>query len=482
MVLSLGVTFTSAAILLFSSCKKINASTELGGGLIPPVDNITTFDTTLEVQAFVDSFTKATDSTYLISSDEHFIGHINSDPFFGKTDARLFLQLKPSGYKYTFANRPDSLFIDSVVMVLDYVETYGDTLTPQTVNVYEIDQASVFKADSVYRLRESGIIKGAQLGTRTFAPYTLNDSVKAYQDTTVNQLRIRLNDAFGQRLLNYDTTGTSGAYSSDSSFNTFFKGFALEATAGNAVIGVNLGGANTKLAIYYRYHKNSTTDFDTTVNYFGFSSIGLSASANYVTRDYTGTPFASAVGGTIPDNIVYIQNTPGSFATVKIPGLATLSNRVVHRAELIMEQIYDLSDSIFPTPDLLYLDAYDPTVPDYRTIPFDFAYDASGNTNLAGTFGSVPYRTADPVSNPIKSWHFNMTRYVQNIVTGKESIFDLRLYAPLFTHNLFRPSPTSESTSRIIEVNPAAVKGRVRLGGGNHPTQKMRLRIVYSKI
>jgi hypothetical protein len=29
---------------------------------------------------------------------------------------------------------------------------------------------------------------------------------------------------------------------------------------------------------------------------------------------------------------------------------------------------------------------------------------------------------------------------------------------------------------------PTAVMGRVRLGGGSHPTQKMKLRIVYSKI
>ena len=43
----------------------------------------------------------------------------------------------------------------------------------------------------------------------------------------------------------------------------------------------------------------------------------------------------------------------------KYPTLAGLSNRVVHRAELIVEQVYDISDTIFP-PTNLYLDAYDP--------------------------------------------------------------------------------------------------------------------------
>ena len=38
------------------------------------------------------------------------------------------------------------------------------------------------------------------------------------------------------------------------------------------------------------------------------------------------------------DNFVYIQTSPGSYATLKIPGLTGLSNRIIHRAELIMDQ------------------------------------------------------------------------------------------------------------------------------------------------
>ena len=81
--------------------------------------------------------------------------------------------------------------------------------------------------------------------------------------------------------------------------------------------------------------------WDTTVAYFQFCfTMRRSASANLIKRDYTGTPIAAAVKAALtPDELVYIQNTPGSFATIKIPGLAGLNNRVVHRAELIMEQV-----------------------------------------------------------------------------------------------------------------------------------------------
>ena len=103
---ALGAIFTS--IILLVSCKKINESTSLGGDLIPPVDNINTFDTTLEVQAFNDTFTVLTDTLRYNSAFTNFLGQINTDPFFGKTDAKIFLELKPPSYPYTFSNKPDS--------------------------------------------------------------------------------------------------------------------------------------------------------------------------------------------------------------------------------------------------------------------------------------------------------------------------------------------------------------------------------------
>src|SRR6185503_18752102 len=226
-----------------------------------------------------------------------------------------------------------------------------------------------FRYDTTYRYRENTIPRAGMLGFKTFVPKDLDDSVKAYKDTTARQLRIRLNDAFGQRLLAYDTAA-NGAYTSDSNFRQNFKGFALESVAGgNAIMGFNLLGANTKLAIYYRYDV-APGDVDTTVNYWTFTN--LSAEANPFKRDYSGTPFAASVNGTTgpPDAFSFIQATPGTFSTIKIPGLAGLSNRIVHRAELIMEEAWDASDSLFPPPPRLFLDAYDASKSAYRSIPY----------------------------------------------------------------------------------------------------------------
>ena len=489
LALTLGAIFTST-LILFISCKKINESTTLGGDLIPVVDNITTFDTILTVEAYNDTFSVVTDTTKYNTSYTHYLGHIENDPFFGKTDAKLFLELLPPSAKYTFINRPDSLTIDSVVLVLDYVETYGDTLAPQTINVYEIPQSSNF-GDTSFTIRESNYEKGGLLGSKVVEPTLLNDSIKVYQDTTANQLRIRLDDAFGQRLLSYDTSGTNNAYASDSTFRENFKGFALESVSGNAIMGFNLEGTNTKLAIYYKDDNNSAdpAKADTAVAYFSFATNLSSVAANYIVRDYAGTPLAAASNGTtgMPDDLVYIQNTPGSFATIKIPGLSGLNNSVVHRAELIMEQVNDPSDVLFP-PTNLYLDAYDPSISTFRTIPYDVAFDAQGNSNLTTSFGIIPVDTKDPLGNSIKSWRFNLTRYVQHVVNDTEPVYDFRLFAPLYIQEQYRPGGVGSSSflTGNIPVNSQAGKGRVRLAGNTGAAdtnpQKMRLRIDYSKI
>src|SRR5690606_25941793 len=108
-------------------------------------------------------------------------------------------------------------------------------------------------------------------------------------------------------------------------FNTRVKGFALESISGDALMGFNLTGANTKLAVYYRDDNGDApvANWDTLVTYFPFSSVA--ASAQYVRRDYSGTPVEAAAGLNTPADMVYIQATPGTYATVRIPGLPALN-------------------------------------------------------------------------------------------------------------------------------------------------------------
>ena len=198
--LRLVLSLSLLSFFLFSSCKKINEATELGGELIPAVDNINTFDTILTVDTYNELF-NSTDDTSVRSRaiDEQFLGYISNDALFGKTTAALFFELKPlpSSYKFSFSAGKDSLYLDSVVLVLNYVETYGDSMLPQRVNVFEIAQNSNFKNDSAYLLRSNPLKISSLLGSVLFIPQNLDDSVVLFRESAKNQLRIRLNNAFG---------------------------------------------------------------------------------------------------------------------------------------------------------------------------------------------------------------------------------------------------------------------------------------------
>lgn len=472
------------ALLGLASCKKVNLATELGGDLIPAVDNITTFDTILSVQAFNYQMPVQLDSSRSAYTDIQFLGAITNDPQFGKSAGTMFLQLKPAVLKnpFAFTDKANIVALDSVVLVLSYRSIYGDSLQPQQAQVFEIDQASNFRADSNYMISSNNFTYTTPLSLpKTFLPTSLNDSLFLFREAAANQLRIRLDDAFGNRLLRYDS---SNAYGSDSLFNTMFKGFAVVPGTnggGNALMGFSLADTNTKLAVYYRYTNAGNTD--TAVTYFRFNQ-SLSASANYIQRDYSGSELAAVTGDAIADPLLYIQNAPGTYARLLIPGLAELNNRIVHRAELIVEQIYDPGNLLFNPPAYLLLDYFDSSSTRYATPKFDFlSSTVTGPFNFA-TYGSIPFKTTDNNGKSVYRWNFDLSRHVQAIVTKTQKYFPFRLYSPFITRIEYSVgNPTN--VSRVfgsINVNSSYGTGRVKVGGGNHPTQPMRVRIVYSKL
>ena len=479
--------FCLSLIFIVSSCKRINEATDLGDEIIP--EGVGTYDTTLvSLQTFNHIFDPLNDSVRIGFNNDQILGNISGDPLFGKTNAKMFLQLKPETYPWSFSEvYDDSLYIDSVVLVLGYTASYGDTVASQKVTVKEIDPLSDFRVDSFYTIYDPGPQPlNTELGTKTFSPQNLKDSVKVYQDTTAGQLRIRLDNSFGQRLLNYDT---AHAYANDSAFNTYFKGFAIEAdqSLGNALMAFSIyNNPNTNLAIYYHYTKDGKKD--TTVNYFLFKP-GSSAYHNHVKRDFS-TQLLSISNDNVEDNSAYIINTPGSYVTVKIPAIKDLSNRIINRAELIVEQVYDPSNATFTNPFALMLDVYDSTLGDYKFVPYDFLPDLQQGAGIPTgipnpSFGLYGKNTVDIAGNPIKVWKFTITRYVQNVLTKQEPLHDLRLYITKDAIGRIKQGMISNTGAYQyinVPVNPYYAFGRVKVGGGKHPTQTMRLRIVYTKI
>ncbi len=457
------------------SCTKIK-STDIGTELIPAVDNITTFDTTLAVSTenfiFPDSSNPRVFFNTNGSIPDLFAGYISNDPQFGKTTAALFFLFSPNIYPFPYEVK-DSLYLDSVVLTLRWNgSVVGDTNAIQKFNVHQLVEP--LKADSAYAISDD-IPYSRFLGSRTFAPSILNDSIPLRNQKVVNQLRIRLSDDFGNELLRLDTAAGQ-PLSRDSLFRRYLKGFAVTpdiagASAANALMGFNIGDTNSNLRIYYRY--DTAARKDTTFKTYRYTL--SSGFANNIERSYAGSEIAATLAPGA-DSIVYMQTTPGSYTIVRMPSLnafkALKGNVLIHKAELSMQQIASTGqgDDIFKAPAYLYIDYRDTVINRPRPFFLDAFLQGLYQPSLIG--GARKY-VPGPSGGVISEYRFNIPRYVQGIITRNDANFPIYLYSPfaISYNDLFL----------YENINPMAT-GRVKLGGGSKTGQKMVFRIIYSKL
>src|SRR5215217_5605302 len=324
--------------VFISSCKKVNEATLLGGNLVPEVDKINTFETTLpaETNNVLLEDTGKLGYTYPVA-----LGTISNDPEFGQTNASVYFQINPSKYgKYPFSSK-ENLAIDSVVLSLDYLGAYGDTNALQTVHVYEIAQTSNFTDTSFYTYNQADIeTTGPELGSATYMMSNLDDSFKIIRKDTVpmaNQLRIRLDDVLGLRLAGYDTIkGANGGYNNDTIFKTLFRGFALKAdnSTGNGLGYFDLSNTTkTTLTVYYKATVSGKTDtaeavFTHALRYITDNRASTGGQANTIRRQPAGGWATYLNNGEGPDDKLYIQSTPGSAGYIAIPALDTFQNKL----------------------------------------------------------------------------------------------------------------------------------------------------------
>ena len=509
-------------ISLLYSCTKLD-TTVLGSDLLT-VDNVNTFADTLEVvttQGLFSAFTGPDyDSTMQAKTDIQYLGNI-TEPHFGKTEAAIYLQLKPTFFPYYFGNSGDIVKfnadagLDSVVLCLSPRSIWGDSTIssmPQTIEVRAIsDPLFKNKTDSFFGLRYKPMVTGSSLN---FAPYQLTPqrlAMKTYfgkataKDSITNQLRIRLDQTFANQLFLQDSTASNGFYN-DSTFRAKFNGFEIKSTTtnGNTLYGFNLADGKTRLE--FHYHKKSSTGVkDTVVNAFFMAPVadlftGVKASSsvvNYLKRDTASYSFVRGVTNTN----AYIQSAPGTYVNVKVPGLTAyrnLKDKIVHRAYLQIDQNDAPNTSKFTVPPFLYLDLKDSIIPNrFKPVYFDlnsqllYNPDATAvnsvyhpyfaNSSIeVGNFGG---RAMDRVDGGVgfKRYELNLTRYVQHIVANNFYNYEMRVMAP---YNYFYPQYLGFQ-SIIPFYNPLAT-GSVRVGAGTYPNntapRRMKFIVVYSKV
>jgi hypothetical protein len=471
---------------LFSACTRIG-TTEMGLGLLPSMDSFNTKDTILDVET---ETVDRPDSLRIYGGDDQVVGITNNDPLFGSTTANMYFQLKPTFFPYFTRGSRDSVVVDSAVLILAYRGFYGDSSKPVVLNLKRISGNTPLNLDTsvasnypeAYNIQTDATM--ANPVSLDFA--RVHDSIYNRFEAAKDEIRIPLNKTFTDLFIKgYDSTT---AYKTDTTLRQYFPGFALSAsTAGNTnvLVRINLLDTNTKLALYYRTNSTTTTGVrDTIVDYFKFT-LYSNGYANFVKRNRTGSEAARHFG-VAKDTLVYVQTSPGTLVKIKVPGLKTFANKIIHRAELIAEQVPGniQQDAQFTAPNYLFLGAYDSASKVIRNVPND--YQGTVNTTQFDRFGGRRiYKSIQGFDN-VASYNFDISRYMQGIVSRKDTIFDLRLFAPVNDSIKYVPAypnnlqaGTDYLTSSL--GNQAAM-GRVRLGGGKHSKFKMRLHVYYSDL
>ena len=457
-------------IILFYSCTKI-ITTDIGSGLIPPIDDVITKDTVIEIATKNTSL----DSVSVGISDDHVLGYIN-DPVFGKTTASLNFQVAPETTPLSLGLPKDSIVLDSVVLCLKFNGAWGDTLQSLKVHVYSMDPEVVFDNSVAYNNTKT-FIKGPEItefGVAKTVDITKLDDVDStwapYKEPTTNQLRIKLSNSFGEKIIGLDS---ASAYTSDSAFYDYLRGIIVqpESGAGQALMQINLTDTTTHLSLYYHNIRGG----DTLTSRF-LPNVSTSASSNTILRDYNGTQIPAYITNKdSSQDLVFMQTSPGGTKTfINISKVKRMENVIVHRAEILMYQVPDPSDQ-YLTPPNLFLAAYNSDSARQFVIPYDVNILSGSITNLT-QFGVSPRE-----KNGAYYYSFDVSRYVQNIITKSDTLYNLVLTAP-YNQSVF----INKNVQYYIPISSPVLNnvaiGRIRLGGGNNSNSqyKMRLHIVYS--
>ncbi len=485
-----GLYFLSFVLFVsFFGCTRIN-TTDIGSGLIPAADGVTTLDTIFNV--ITDTYDDQ-DTIRVYKSDNQTIGIINNDPIFGKSFASVNFELTSNYFPFYLLGVKDSIVVDSAVLILSYRGFFGDSTKPLKLNVYELN--TLMEPYKTYPTNYPNVSPITHYSipiapTTTFDIRKLSDSVINKFEAASHQIRIKLNGSFAKRLiLGYDS---SNVYKSDSIFRTNFNGFSVEpdpSSPSNAFLHINLSDSNTKLALYYNTAFSGATKRDTVVTYMKFNPLA-SGNANFITRNRSGSEVAKHISVQPKiDSLVYVQAMPGTGVRIRVPGLQQLSNRIIHRAELITEQVPDDAnlntlDIQLNPPRYLLLSIFDSTNKRKKNIPNDYTINTSG-PNISEMGGYLTFKTMNGY-NRVGGYTFNISRFIQGIATRNDTSFNMIITAPS-NDSLYYTSPyPNQFIQQLYYLNPTygndVSNGRVRLGGGSHSRFRMRLRIVYSKI
>ncbi|MFW5645628.1 MAG: DUF4270 family protein [Bacteroidota bacterium] len=438
----IGKTFSKILIttgifsLFFISCEE--DPTPLGRDILPSTDDINTkYTDTIPIETNVIEGLPRLTST----RSRLILGSLN-DPNFGSSKADFMT-------KFAVADTavPEMIEFDSLILRFNVQGYYGDSLSQQTLKVYEL--TDTLKSDEMYYSdkRPDGMYHPVEIAQGEISP---RDSL----------IRVKIDDPdFLQR---FEEVHDS-VYADASDFYDFFQGFYItieEEVEKGAFLYLDLSSTETYMSLYYQ--ENDTSEAEAIELFI----VPSTPRVNSFYHDYESSRVFEYLGSDSPrDTALFIAGMGGVNTRISFPGIEAWLDKqpvAINSAELyipVEDSIYnDLSEEEYPS--MLHLLTFED---DNRTFLYDYRMDDSNNKNyFGGGFNSVE-----------DAFIFNIGAHLQSYIEGDVDHLDLILEANVPYH-LISLMPSNAQAS--IDAN------RVILKGPGARNQKMRLKITYTEF
>jgi hypothetical protein len=363
------------------------------------------------------------------------------DPVFGRTTAEIYSQFRLSENGHNFGIDP---VLDSLVLSLQYSSFYGDSMSSQTIRIYELDQD--MDADSAYYSNQVVSDYEIEIGTLTFVPKP-GDSVNVGGEFMPPQLRIRLTDEFAQKIMDAD----ENVFDDNENWLEFMKGLRISAehaTVDGGIMLFDMFSSNTALTIYYK-----TGDPQDTISFTFLSNSNCARFSSYDHNDYldASSEFRAQVidGDTnLGADFFYLQSMGGVKAQIRLPDIQAFyadGPVAINEAKLIFN-VYDDGSELVGPPQLGLAKIDDEG--DYVPLP-----DATEVSSYYGGF----------LNEEKTQYYFRISRHVQQVLTGESPNYPLALLI----------SGASFRANRVILYGPDSI---------NNGNLKMSLNIKYTRV
>lgn len=400
-----------------------------GNEMVPPSQQMgSSIDSTVSVYTFVTTLDSL--DTNIADFYQPFMGSY-IDPVVGRTDVAVFTNYSPYGFEHSHYFGVDPV-IDSMRYAISFSGAMGDTTKAVTIDVYEVKEGVRFYQDSAY------------FSNFDMTPYIGSEPLFSFEHKGIGTAYGKLPQEFAERLLD-NTQDQTNVYYNDTAFHRKYPGlyfkFREPATSGEGQM-LQLDLSQSMLSLFY--HNKGPEEPDTTFQrmlFFGDYTYDY-VSFSTIEHDYA---YADpSKGGVRPDEIVkadkiddntpvseymYVQGLAGLMGLLRVDEDALVglkrkaeelgySHVALHRAELQVTMVdsgVEQYDKSFSTLGMYYnmlkyefLSEYNPVM------------DAVTNSGYSSWLGGELNRSKG-------TYTFDITSYVQSLLTGKETRYTTQL-------------------------------------------------------